>query len=346
MNHGLLFSLAAAGLAACGASSTDAPEPVDASPQAPDAADAQDAADASASTSADADVDVGDAPLVGAFQVQLLPALEGSATAPARAAQTTFFGRVQDAPSPELIVWRETRVEAGCRLLEPVVPFCSTPCGGSAACVADEVCAPYPTKLDAGELTVEGLRTQAGETRWTARAVAGNYQRSDLAYPPFEDGDAVRLRAPGAAGPGFELRVEGIAPLELTSPPIALEPNAPATLTWTPGPAGSTSEISVRLDISHHGGTRGKIECRAPDTGTLPLPSALTDALVALGTAGYPTVIVAREARGAVRVPAGRVDLVLSSTIEQSVLVPGVVSCVDDAACAAPERCGDDLQCH
>lgn len=286
--------------------------------------------------------------LVGAFQVLLTPAAPATPITPEVFAQTSVFGRVQDGPTPELVRWTEVQAESGCRLLTPSVPFCETPCGGSAACVDDDVCQPYPTALDVGAITVTGVSTGDGATTFVMEAVASNYQRSGLPFPAFAEGDPVRFGAEGGSPSGiapFELSAVGIAPLSLTSAPLELVAGAPATLTWIPPATAEVSEVLVRLDISHHGGSNGKIECVVADTGSLTLTAAQLDALRALGVAGFPTVIVTRRARGSAVLAPGRVDLGLLSTVEQRVIIPGLTSCTADEDCPEGTTCRPDLQC-
>jgi len=126
---------------------------------------------------------------------------------------------------------------------------------------------------------------------------------------------------------------------------ITVESGKPLPISWTaPGKAGQT-RIYVKLDISHHGGTKGMIECDADDTGSLELPSALVTKLLELGVAGYPTIIVARRATGSTTIAQGRVDLVISSQIEQAVVIPGLTSCTADTDCPMGQTCQSDLTC-
>lgn len=284
--------------------------------------------------------------LVGAFQVLMTAAAEATDVSPAVTAQTSFVGRVQDGPTPELVQWTQTAAEGPCRLLIPSVPFCGTPCGGSAACVADDVCQPYPTSQDVGTLTVTGIGTGAGEATFTVEAVASNYQRTGLPFPAFAEGDALRVETSGGAYAPFSLDAHGIAPLALTNAPMRLVTGEPATLTWTAAADPAQSVVLVRLDISHHGGSNGKIECEAPDSGSLTLPGALVDALLALGSAGFPTVITTRRASGSAVIAPGRVDLWVLSSVEQAVEIPGVVSCTADEDCPDGQTCQPDLTCH
>ena len=101
----------------------------------------------------------------------------------------------------------------------------------------------------------------------------------------------------------------------------------------------------MKLDISHHGGSKGKIECTTADDGELELSSAMVSALVDLGVAGFPTIIVSRKAVGSVTISPGRVDFVAAAEVERAVTLEGVVSCNDSAQCPQGQTCQDDLTC-
>jgi hypothetical protein len=252
------------------------------------------------------------------------------------------LGKVYDGPTPDTIIWEKPQVDGACTLTTPRVPFCSTPCGGSAACVEDDTCLAYPTARGVGNVTVSGL----GAT-FTMMPIANTYQPPagvTLAYPPFSEGDAVSFSAAGDYFPVFSLTSQGIAPLALTSTSLLLKSGTPLALAWTPGAAGNAT-IHVKLDISHHGGTKGQIECDGADNGSLTVSAALITKLVGLGVAGYPSVIVTRHAVGSTVISAGSVDLEIASVVEQSVSVDGLTSCTDDAGCPTGETCQTDLSC-
>ncbi len=116
-------------------------------------------------------------------------------------------------------------------------------------------------------------------------------------------------------------------------------------MTWTPPAAGAASKIALKLDISHHGGSKGKIECEVADSGSLTLSAAMMTRLLDLGAAGFPTVEVTRQATTHALATSGRVELMISSQVERPVTVPGVRSCTEDENCVAPETCQSDLTC-
>lgn len=325
----IAWALAAMLLTACGSSAT----PADAS--ATETA-ASDAAGGDASTNDGAASDA----VIGTFQVKLV------APTDAGAGYTSVVGRVQDAPTPAAIVWEQSSTEGDCRLLTPRVPFCATPCGGSAVCVENDVCRPFPTAQVVGAVTVTGVRTSEGATSFVMNPVANTYQPVGVMLPfaAFAEGDAIRFEAAGSPWNGaFAVASTGIAPLALTSTPVRIQTGQALELQWT-APRVTTQRIAVRLDISHHGGTRGKIECDTADDGSLSIGSSLLARLVSLGVAGYPTIVVTRVARGATVIRAGVVELNVSSEIETPVEIPNLRSCTSNTDCDGG-TCRADLTC-
>lgn len=291
-----------------------------------------------AGTGGVAGADQGDpSQLVGSFQVKLTGA------SGATSAATAVVGKVYDGPTPDTIIWENPQVDGACTLTTPRVPFCSSPCGGSAACIEDDTCLAYPTAHSVGGVTVSGL----GDAPFTMTPIANTYQPpagTALGFPPFTEGAPVKFSAAGDYFPAFSLVSKGIAPLVLTSTALALKSGFALPLTWTPGLAGN-STIHVKLDISHHGGSKGQILCDSDDTGSLTVGATLITKLVGLGVAGFPSVIVTRHVTGSSVLSAGRVDLEIASVVEQSVSVEGLLSCTTDSDCPSGESCQADLSC-
>jgi hypothetical protein len=105
------------------------------------------------------------------------------------------------------------------------------------------------------------------------------------------------------------------------------------------------TSVHVKLDISHHGGSKGEIACDVDDKGALTIASELISALLDLGVAGFPTVRVTRHLEGEAKIPAGRVQLIVSSLAEEAVVVPGLVSCAGADDCPEGKTCLGDLTC-
>ena len=286
-------------------------------------------------------------PLLGSFQVQLVPAITtGTTTTPPYSA---LLGKIYNGVPPETIVWETAGTAGGCTLVTPRVPFCSTPCGSSAVCVEDNTCKPYATAQTVGSVTATGLATQSGAASFTMDPIANAYQPPSgvqLAYPAFVEGEKFELVTAGSAfAESFTVGTRGVAALNLTTGTLALQSGTPLALTWT-APAATGPKIHVKLDISHHGGSKGKLECDLPDSGAATLDGGLITQLLNLGAAGYPTIIITRSMTGSAAVAAGRIDLVASSTIEKPVTVPGITSCTDTSECPSPQTCQPDLTCQ
>lgn len=281
--------------------------------------------------------------LLGTFQVKLVAPTDSAA------GLTSILGKIYDGAQPETVIWETAATDGGCTLYTPRVPFCATPCGATAACVEDDTCQAYPTSRSVGTVKVSGVATTAGAETFTLTAVANSYQPPSgtaLAYPPFEAGDEVRFEASGSDfAAAFALHAPGVAPLEVANASsLALAASTAFALAWDAGDEGST--VHVKLDISHHGGSKGKIECDVADTGALTLSAAMVDQLLGLGAAGYPSIIVTREAVGHAAIATGHVDLVVSSEVEAPIAVPGVTSCTEDTDCVSPATCQSDLTCR
>ncbi|MCK6544531.1 hypothetical protein L6R52_01550 [Myxococcota bacterium] len=302
-------------------------------------------------TTSGSDASTGDPDvLAGMFDVRLVAPVPASDGVPETPGFTAFSGKVYDGPTPSPIIWETTDTSGDCALLEPRVPSCLTPCGGGALCVEDETCAAYPTSKDVGTVTVTGLATTAGATRLTIAPIANSYQPAgsvSLPYPAFAEGDVIRVAAAGGVYAPFSVESQGIVPLVVTSTALVLERAAPLVLTWTPGGTSVAPVIAVQLDISHHGGTKGKIECTVADSaGTLTIAASLVTKLLDLGVAGFPTVVVTRRLVGSTVIAPGRVELVVSEDVERDVTIPGLVSCVDDGECDDGTTCQADLTCR
>jgi hypothetical protein len=157
---------------------------------------------------------------------------------------------VYDGPTPAAINWISGTKSGDCVLLTPEVPFCDPACG-SDVCVGSGVCQAYPTAQSVGTVSITGLKTGAGAGALELLEVAKAYQLpggTTLSYPPFAEGDAVRVTTSGGAYAPLALEARGIAVLEVTSSPSSLvvESGKPLTLAWTAAAMPAASEIHVR----------------------------------------------------------------------------------------------------
>ena len=272
-------------------------------------------------------------PSFGTFLVSLNPPNELSQ------GYTTIAGKVNDGPTPSTTVWEEMAAADNCRLLTPRIPFCDPPCGGSAACVEDDSCQSYPSPIYIGKVVMNGIKTSDGTMSFTMDTMKWNYLTAGgLAYPPFNEGDIVTMSAAGSStSEAFSLSVKGINPLEVPDDSIVLENGKPITIRWTPAGSAASSIISIMVDISHHGGTKGKIQCECPDNGSVTIPATLIDKLKALGYFGFPKIEIAR--RAVTRDSTASVELVIESSITKEVYIPGLISCNQNEDCPEGQTC-------
>ena len=264
---------------------------------------------------------------VGTFSIELLAASDGAP------GMTAIVGRVYAAKPPSTIQWMRVDEVGDCELFEPLIPFCDPSCGSGTTCLPEGTCAAPPATLDVGTVTVSGLLGDEGEAEIAIEPLppSNSYQprsTSELAFPPFAEGDEVALGASGGDVPAFDLIARGIAPLEVLSPsPITFDAEAATVLSWRAPESGEASRIIVTVDISHHGGRKGELVCTTDDDGELELPSALVQGLIELGVAGFPTVTLTRESRNEPSAQAPGLTLRVFSEVDRNLEIPGVVSC-------------------
>jgi hypothetical protein len=259
---------------------------------------------------------------------------------------TTMIGGVRDKADPEARVWTVTQSSGECQLLKPSSPFCDPACSATETCTAGGVCQSTPVAHSVGKVTVTGVKTAAGDTEFTQEPNASNIYpfATSLAYPPFDTGNTVKVSAAGGDYAAFSMEAKAFDPLKTTLTEVKLETGKATTLTWTAGTADST--IDVLVDISHHGGIKGKIACTAVDDGSLEIPANLVTALIGLGVAGFPTVTLSRQSYGSAELSHGRVDLFLNAPLELPVVIPGITSCSTDDDCDSGQTCSSSYLCE
>jgi hypothetical protein len=263
-----------------------------------------------------------------------------------------IIGSVHDAPTFQPLFTVAVK-DGACTLLKPVFPFCDPACDtDTAECVADDTCRAIPPKKNVGTVALTGVKTTTGGTGLALEPNGKfDYQPSadtTPAYPPFDEGADVGLTATGGAYGAFALHAKGIAPLVVADGTLILDRNKELALAWTPKGASSDATIHVKIDISHHGGLKGLIECDTADTGALTISAALATQLVNLGVAGFPTVALTRIIKTSTASAPGRAELELSHEIERPLTVPGVISCTDmtnSSDCPTGKLCQGNLTC-
>jgi hypothetical protein len=282
----------------------------------------------------------GDA-LVGGFEISLLTDLPPPAA--------TITGVVKAGPRLAEVIWERAASDGTCVLLEPRIPFCSPACGSGAVCVEDGVCKPSPANVGVGTVTVSGIKTAAGDTEVPLSATGASSYNSlatTLAFPPFDEGAELAVTATGGASAAFSVHAKGIAPLVVPEGTLPLERDKPLPLGWAPKEDVSDATIHVHVDLSHHGGTKGKLECDVPDVGSFTIPALLVTQLVNLGVSGFPAVQLTRSSVGVTVTPLGKIQLAATHSVQRLLTVPGHLSCAADDQCPTGQSCQPDLQCQ
>lgn len=242
--------------------------------------------------------------------------------------RASLLGRFFDGATPEALPLKLAEEQGDCRLMVPALPFCSEACAPD-VCTADDVCTPYPKPQDVGALSVSGL---GDALELTPKSSMFIYQPASLAYPPCAGGDPIKV-----TGAGLALDANCVTPLELSGPdPIPVKSGESVKVEWV-AQAGDATRIRIGLDISHHGGKKGEIDCEVADTGSFEIPADLVTKLINLGLAGFPTINVNRVSVGSAS-GAPNVSLVVTSDVTRAVDT-GVESCLDNSACKAPQTC-------
>lgn len=254
--------------------------------------------------------------VVGSFIVQLFGATD-TATG-----YTTFLGKVYDGVTPSAVLWDTLSSAEGCVLLKPRVPFCTTACDNGSVCAADEQCVVNPSAQDLGPLLLKGL----GPADITLKPIASVYQLPGdvtLPYPPVDAGAPLSLSVTGGPFGAFSLETKMVEPL-VSAGGLNLETGQPLTLSWDAPADATLARIQIKIDISHHAGSKGKIECDVADTGSLEIPASLISGLITLGVAEAPSLTLSRVSSGSTAIAPGQVTFqVISSAVREVAVVGG-----------------------
>jgi hypothetical protein len=274
--------------------------------------------------------------------VDAAPALYGGVTIEIiKDEYTSFLGRFYDAPLQPVMSLEPRQSSGGCVLRVPKTNPCGGACPTGQVCGVDNTCVPDPGQVAVGVLHVTGLAGMTRDAEPTSAASPSYQLVPTVPYPACAEGDAISV-----AADAFTLAATCVADLEVTSAvPVPVTSGKATHLTWKAPAKPGASRVLVEVEISHHGGYKGQIDCDVADTGTLDIPEPLVTALVALGRAGYPTVKIARTSRGvAAAQPAVTIDVMSRLELEADT---GVISCGTDASppCAAGTTCQPSFIC-
>jgi hypothetical protein len=278
----------------------------------------------------------------GTFRIQLIPENKDAGDP----ADINIFGILCDGPSPPNIIFKEVMSSGPCKLMKAINPDCSSNCGLGYKCVADDSCMAEPKTLNVGKVTVTGLNVNKTMTPIVMDTSKSNYYQMlnvNPDYPPCAEGDTITLKAAGSQfAAAFTLKVLGVMPLEVLNGEILAEDGKPITLQWTPPKVKGVSTISVRINISYHGGTKGEIQCECEDNGALTIPGAMLDQLKSYGMAGFPIVEITRKAVGYDE--NSKAQAIVECTITRLLTIPGIVSCNQNEDC--PNQNCVDRRCQ
>ncbi|HKP57587.1 MAG TPA: hypothetical protein VJV78_12740 [Polyangiales bacterium] len=258
------------------------------------------------------------------------------------AARTAILGKFNDGPTPSVDVWSVAQEAVGCKLYVPEHVTCIPACGTTAACTADDTCTPYPKGITVGTVTLSGIGAQP----IAMEPISNNYQpKGSVPYPPCTEGGEVKLSAAGSGDfAAFEITAKCITALEFDGM-YTLNKGQPLALRWVVPGMPALARIGVKVDISHHGGTKGKIECDVADNGMLDIPAKMIDGLLELGYAGFPTVTLTRKVSAAGSGDAKNASLIVAAPVELPLQIPGLKSCSEDTDCPMGQTCQTDRAC-
>jgi hypothetical protein len=253
-------------------------------------------------------------------------------------AYTKLIGQIYNGPQPPSQVLKLDSQEGGCQLLVPKASFCMGGCTGG-VCIDENTCMPYPALVGVGTAHVTGFT--GGELTLTEPMNKTYQPTPTLPADACSEGGAIEVHTDK-----FNLQGKCVASLELTAKAtdkIPVKTGMPVKVLWKAAGQADISRVEIHLDIAHHGGKKGEINCDVPDTGSFDIPATLTTKLVSLGLAGFPTIDV-RRVSTAVAANEPYITLQIDSRISRDVDT-GVVSCGDTMPCPAGQTCQPDLTC-
>jgi hypothetical protein len=264
---------------------------------------------------------------LGNFTISLNPAVEDEP------AYTSIFGKVYGGPYPTDVIETVIASDANCTVYKYSLHACFDPsCTGEQTCVAENVCEAKPSPVSVGDVSIVGV----GDSSLKLSATNLNYQYPlDVPYPGISEGEPITLTGSGGAFAAFTISAEGVAPIATSESSYLIANDQPLTLTWTPGAASVDAEVTATLNISKHGGSAGYMQCTTTDSGTLTIAADVLKALVGLGVAGFPELLLKRSTRGEATVAAGTIALDVEAVAKPPLNIEGYCSCFNDSDCGS-----------
>jgi len=175
--------------------------------------------------------------------------------------------------------WHRETMRDGTCALRTYTPSSCTPACTDGLCVSG-VCQPFPRRVSAGRLTINGLAVPVSIT-----PTDGFYEQPSIPEELFGDTASVSAQLAGGTVPAMTLSSRGVPRLAtaITGGKIAVANPAgqPFALRWTPS---NDADARIRVTLNANNQGHGMpylaiLECDAPDSaGVIDIPAALLDA--------------------------------------------------------------------
>jgi len=228
-------------------------------------------------------------------------------------------------------------VESGdCRLYKRRTLTCLPACKAGQTCGEGGQCIPFPSPIDVGTVTVDGLTKP---TSMSAQAPSYLYFAPGADNPPYSPGGEIILSAAGEAVSGFHLFGVGSSPLT-SSPTWLLKESQDFEVTWSASDAAADTTVLVEVTVDQHGASPLSLSCEFPDTGSAVVPASLINQLLQAGISGFPNGRITRRTVDHVEVEIGCIELAVGSPRAASIVVAGHTPCDE------PEDCPDGQHCN
>jgi hypothetical protein len=190
----------------------------------------------------------------------------------------------------------------------PAEGACSPACG-LGICTSQDQCTPAPRSVDAGAITVTGLRQGL-----VFRSGPAGYQpESLLPEELFDSGARIRVSAPGADAPGFVAELAGVPRLEVDFDRLALRRAKDTRLTWT---AAGVGRVAVAVTVGRAAEPFSSLLlCEDDDNGAMTVAGALVARLPEPRAGEVQAATVTRLQRAVWPAPVGPIEIVVGSQV-------------------------------
>ena len=241
---------------------------------------------------------------------------------------STVSGSVADGVVPTSVP-TEVTTDGECRLLRRENPYCDPGCESGETCDLDGTCVPYPTNLDVGTVTLEGL---AESLSLTATPPSNTYFDTDVPHPVYAADATIELVAPG-------FTLHGVGPEALSTDDLDwVVGDGALAVTWDAPTGLGRSTVELRLTVDQHGATPLSVVCDFADDGAGEVSEGLIDGLLDAGVTGWPNGTLTRFTADSVEGDSC-VDLLVTRPVLATVTVSGHTPCDSFDDCPAGQFC-------